>query len=440
MIYQTKNIFFYLFLLIPLSLITGPAIPDLTITFGGIFALFYLFIKEKNFDLIKNNFIQISLIFWISLILISFFAFNKEKSFQDSIIFCRYLVIPISCYFLFFKTNKELNYLFLIIFILVIFVSLDTLFQFFNYTSKDGFGKDLLGFKSSWYGRLTGPFGDELVPGAYVSKFGLIGFIFLLLNKNLKNKILFQSIYLAIILVVCFVSGERMAFASYSLALIVLLFFLKQHRTVILFSIILGLVTIFTIYKLHPFYNDYKVIESSQYHQGLKIEKNFECENDLNKKCKKIINIQPSFYEIIKNFPTSAYGEIYLLSLKMFKDNPLTGIGVSNFKYLCNNEIKYKKMMVNYDCASHPHNTYVHWLVEGGLLVLLIFILYLIILSYFIIKNKGEKNYKIISLVLILILFWPLMSTGSLIKNWYGINVFFIIGVSMCISKLKSNF
>ena len=63
-------------------------------------------------------------------------------------------------------------------------VSIDTLYQFINYTSKDGFGEDLLGFKSNWYGRLTGPFGDELIPGSYLSKFGLFGFVFLISLKN----------------------------------------------------------------------------------------------------------------------------------------------------------------------------------------------------------------------------------------------------------------
>ena len=35
----------------------------------------------------------------------------------------------------------------LIIFVLVVFVSIDTLYQFMNYSSKNGFGKDILGFK-----------------------------------------------------------------------------------------------------------------------------------------------------------------------------------------------------------------------------------------------------------------------------------------------------
>ncbi len=434
-----KNIFYFLFLFLPLSLITGPAVPDLTITFGVIFGLFWILYKEKNYSLIKNKFFQISIFFWLILILISFFAVFKDKSFQDSIIFLRYLLIPICCYYLFFSEYKKLKNLFFVIFILIIFVSVDTIYQFFNYSSQNGFGSDLIGFKSDWYGRLTGPFGDELIPGAYISKFGLVGFVYLLLNKKFNTKIIIQSIYLAMILIVCFASGERMAFASYSLGLIVLLIFLKQHRLAILFSIIIGITSIYMIYKFHPFYNDFKILESTQYHQGLKIEKTFKCESEQNKTCKKVINIQPSFVEILKNFSSSAYGEIYLLSLEMFKDNPVTGIGISNFKKLCEQDNEYKNMMVNYDCASHPHNTYIQWMTEGGLLTLIFFMIYLTILCNLIIKNEGENQFKIISLVLLLILFWPIMSTGSLIKNWYGITVFFIIGISMCLSKLKIN-
>ena len=62
--------------------------------------------------------------------------------------------------------------------------------------------------------------------------------------------------------------------------------------------------------------------------------------------------------------------------------------------------------MVNYNCASHPHNTYLQWLTEGGLLTIIFFIFYLIALCSFIIKNKGDKNSRTIALIVILILFW----------------------------------
>ncbi len=436
---KINQLFTVSLILMPLFLITGPAIPDIIVTFSGIFFLVFIAFKEVKLIVINNSFVQISIIFWLGLVFISFFAVDKGRSFQDSIIFLRFLIIPISCYFLFFNENKNFNYLILIIFILVIFVCIDTLFQFFNYTSKDGFGADLLGFKSNWYGRLTGPFGDELIPGSYVSKFGLLGYVFLLVNKKFKFSFFIQVLYLSIILVVCFISGERMALATYSLALILLFLFLKENRIAIFISIILGLTIIFSIYKSHPFYNDYKVIESNQYHQGLKIEKSYICENEENEICVKIIDLQPTFIEIIKNFSTSAYGEIYLLSFKMFRDNPITGIGLSNFKFLCDKESYYNNFMVNYSCASHPHNKYIQWMAEGGLIALTLFLIYLAVLFNFIYKNNGDKEYKIISIVLLIILFWPVMSTGSLIKNWYGISVFFIIGLSMCLSRIKKN-
>ena len=378
--------------------------------------------------------------FWLSLILISFFAYNKEKSLQEAIIFLRYLIIPICCYFLFFKDQKYLNYLLLLVLILVFLVSIDTLFQFFNYSSEDGFGKDLLGFKSNWYGRLTGPFGDELIPGSYVSKFGLVGFTYLLINKKLNKHNIYKILYLALILVVCFASGERMALSTFSLSLFILLIFLYNHRSTILTAIILGTVIILFIYVTHPFYNDYKIIESTQFHQGLIVEKQFNCESDQNKICTKVINIQPSFFEIVKNFSTSAYGEIFRLSFEMFKSNPITGIGLNNFQELCLNNDIYREMIVNYDCASHPHNTYIQWLTEGGLIVFCIFIFYLGMIINLIIKNDGGQEYKIIALVLMLILFWPIMSTGSLIKNWYGVSVFFVIATSLCISNIKKDY
>ncbi len=440
MILQSEKLFSYLFLLLPLFLITGPALPDIVITTGVLFGVFYFFYLKKYTNFIKINFIKITIIFWLSLIFVSLFSFNKTNSFQDSLIFIRFLLIPIFCYFLFFKNRKIFQRTLLIIFILVVFVTLDTLYQFLNYTSEDGFGEDLLGFKSNWYGRLTGPFGDELIPGSYLSKLGLLGFAYLISIRKLKNRTIIHAIYLSLILLICYVSGERMAFATFLLSLFCLLIFLNGFRKSILLSTIVGIFLIFLAVYLHPFYNDFKVIESTQYHQGQKIEKIFQCERNTKKICSKIINIQPSFFEIIKNFDTSAYGEIYKLSFKMFLDNPITGIGINNFKYLCNDNELYSKIMINYDCASHPHNIYIQWLTEGGIIVFTSFILYLFYLLEFIVKNNGDKKYKIISLVILVSMFWPIMSTGSLIKNWYGVTTFFIIGACMCLSKFKNNY
>ena len=78
----------------------------------------------------------------------------------------------------------------------------------------------------------------------------------------------------------------------------------------------------------------------------------------------------------LKNFKESAYGEIYLQAIEMYKENLIFGIGLNNYNELCLTE-KYKKLLGNIDCVTHPHNFYLQWLVETGPICLILFILYL---------------------------------------------------------------
>ena len=47
-----------------------------------------------------------------------------------------------------------------------------------------------------------------------------------------------------------------------------------------------------------------------------------------------------------------------------------------------------------------------------------------------------NNKYSFISLSVI---FWPIMSTGSLLKNWHGIETFFIIGLSLALLNFKKS-
>ena len=59
----------------------------------------------------------------------------------------------------------------------------------------------------------------------------------------------------------------------------------------------------------------------------------------------------------------------------MWLDNRFTGIGLNNFEFVCENLENYKLNSKNYgECSAHPHNFYLHWLTEGGILVFLLFI------------------------------------------------------------------
>jgi hypothetical protein len=51
--------------------------------------------------------------------------------------------------------------------------------------------------------------------------------------------------------------------------------------------------------------------------------------------------------------------------------------------------------------------------------------------------NYTTSKIGFISLVVV---FWPISSTGSLLKNWYGIEVFLLVGLSLvCTKKIFKN-
>ena len=435
---RITNFSFFLILILPFSLISGPAIPDISISLIGLFFLCFIILRNEFSEIYNNKWVFFSIIFWLFILFISLFSENKYLAYRDAVIFIRILSIPIFIYLWILSDEYKIKLLTLTVCLAVIFVCLDTIYQFTNYDPSIGFGKDIFGYMpgSEFYGRLSGPFKD-LVPGAYVSKFSFIGLVFIFLYfKNIKTQIVVSVMYLSLSGFVTYISGERMAFATFILGLSLLVIFFKKRRLVFLISIVLIILSVFLTNKIHPIYNDYKIVESTPYHLGLKIEKTYKCDSNNKKECKKIINVQPSFFEVLQNFDDSAYGQIYSLAIKMWKDHPYQGIGLNNFTYLCNNDQRYKNSIQNHNCVTHPHNFYLQWLVETGIIGFFLFLIYIYLIFNFVYKNISSP-FAVISLATLTILFWPIMSTGSLLKNWMGVSTFFIVGICLSLIRIK---
>ena len=59
----TSNLFLLTFMLVPVLLITGPALPDISITVCALFFLFNYLILKKDYNFLKDNFFLISVVF-----------------------------------------------------------------------------------------------------------------------------------------------------------------------------------------------------------------------------------------------------------------------------------------------------------------------------------------------------------------------------------------
>ena len=124
-----------------------------------------------------------------------------------------------------------------------------------------------------------------------------------------------------------------------------------------------------------------------------------------------------------------------MTAYKIWQDYKFFGIGLNNFKYVCDKENKYDKFHKFVPCASHPHNFYIQALVETGVIGLILFISFIISIILTILKSNQYKVYKIVFLISIIVIFWPIMSTGSFLKNWHMCIICFILGI--CVSDIN---
>ena len=113
-----------LFICIPLFLITGPFLSDLSVSLIAL--LFMIFcVKKKNFSYFKNKYFYFFLVFWIYLILNTLINNFNVDSLKISFFYFRYGIFVISIVALLSVDNKFIRYFFYSILISFIILILD---------------------------------------------------------------------------------------------------------------------------------------------------------------------------------------------------------------------------------------------------------------------------------------------------------------------------
>jgi len=404
--------------LLPLLLITGPALSDIAISIAGIFTL-VLILRNKDWHYLNNKFFLIFFIWCLYLIFVSFLSNYKLHSLESSLFYFRFGVFSISVWYLLESEYKKLFIFILKIILFFCFTILifDSLFQYF-------FNHNILGFPYSG-GRLSSFFGEEHKLGSYFSRMMPLLFAISAMYCY-KNKLEYYFCIFALFFsdTIIFLSGERTAFFYAILFSIAVILLIQKYRLIRFLTIISSfiLLTLITINS-----NDIKT---------RMIDKTL---------------VQISEVNNIFTF-TAQHDTVYKSSLKMFKDNFIFGIGPKNFRIICK-DIKYKtltKFDLSIDgCQSHPHNSYVQLLTETGIIGLLPLFFLFIFLSFYFLKHIYVKLiYKKIifkdkSLFLLLALYisiWPFVPNGNFFGNWISIIYFFPIGFLLHIySEYKKN-
>ena len=399
-------LFSILLIIIPIFLITGPAIPDILLSLIA----FYFLIKsvtKKLWVYYKNPIVFGFLFFCIYGVIRSFLSEIPFESLtnEGSVFFFRYIFFAMGFWYLLDKNPHLSKCLLNILVLCILIVGFDGVFQYL-------FGVNIFGYEKYNNYRLTGLFSDEPIIGRYIAYLSLFTFALIFQNYKETGKMILLSIsFLVMCELIVLLSGERTPFFYTSLFLILIILFLPNYKVYRISGIVIIILLIVGIFQFNP-----------------------------NAKVRMVdMTIAQINESQIPYLPyTSSHEVHYISSLKMFSNNPFFGIGTNTFRFQCNKP----DYSVNFNsCATHPHNYYIQALAELGIvgfLFIFIFFLYLTQIGvkqiFFIsISNKTkQKSFKFLLFPMILfIYFFPLVPHMSLYNNWNNVMIMLPLGYFM---------
>ncbi len=398
--------FFFLVILIPPTQILGPAVPDIIISLFSLYYLIYLilFDRKKINAFYSHKWLIYGIAFCIGAILVSLLNDNYTHSLKSSIPYFRFLLFAFLLNLYFLSNEKNFKLLIYVIGLSIFFTGFDITLQYF-------LGKDIFGYVSTEQ-RNSGPFGEELKGGSYISKYFTLCFlIFFIMYLNAQIRLSKVLLFATICFFGVLLSGERAAFIHITISIFFFVTFFspslfKYKKYVALVILFFSLFIVFGISE------------------------------DFKKRFNGTIEELNSYQNIID----SHYGAHYITAINIFMNNPISGVGQNNFRIECHDK-KYENLnskRIKDRCSTHPHNYYLQVLSDLGIINFILFLLMIgFIFRYIYINNKNQKLLLFGKLISLIILFFPFLPTGSFYNNWVSSLNWLII--AMCLSKFEKN-
>ena len=413
-----EKIIYFLIIVLPITLVSGPFLSDLSISIISILFI-YISLKNKLYFYYKNIYSKIFGLFFIILLLTSIFSIDPFVSLKKTIFFFRFWIFTLAVWYIFsLKKEKLLNLLITTFTIVFIILIIDGYIQFF--LKENIFGWPIQG------SRVSSLFKDELILGSYLSRLLPIYFALLVFTKFEKKKykyFLFFIIFVGIE-TLTFLSGERVAFFFVNASSVMLIFTMQNYKVFRVCSIIMSVILILLLINIYPKSTD-RIVDKTINQLGF--EKIIENNNGV-----ELTDVDKSKQK--KYIFSLEHQNHYVSSIRMFKDNIFTGIGPRMFRYMC----PLEEYNIWEGCSTHPHNTYVQLLTETGIIgfafgFIIFLIIFISIIKHFfykLLKNRIIYNdFQLCLLSAIMISIWPFVPTGGFFNNWLNIIYFFPVGL-----------
>jgi O-antigen ligase len=154
------------------------------------------------------------------------------------------------------------------------------------------------------------------------------------------------------------------------------------------------------------------------------------------------LHLKPELYDrqvqstisAIENVSGTHYGIIWTSAMRMIRDYPLFGVGMGNYRVVCPDS-RYgaeRNEATGFErCSTHPHNIYIEWLVETGLIGLSGFIVCGILILRRLLKGLLVFRHQpafLGLLITVAVRLWPLSTSTDFFHAWAAVPFWLVVG------------
>ena len=428
----TSNFFKFLFYIFPAVIFTSSGYLNAYIFFFVIYSLFFFYLNKIKINITISDYLII--LFFLSCAISTMLnfstigkfnvggnEFNLEISaFAKSIFNFRFLFLYIIVKNIIDKQLVNIKILSVISLICAVLLSFDIFLQHLN-------GLDIFN-NAPFDGRYNGFFEHEAIAGSYVQKFFLISIFFLFILKiNFFYKFFIIIFFINVLGLGILLSLDRMPYLIFFFSTFILLVILKNYRIQLFVSLIV------IVFLFQNFFNNYNIVKGRYLSLAAELEL-----VKITKLLKKNISEKTTSSKKVSKEDDnlkSDYLKMYATAFQVFLENPFLGTGLKSFSYECN-KLQNNNINKSFTCSTHPHNIYLEIIINQGILGLLIFILFLVIL---IINNYSKiiftqitKEKKLLSIFFFAMLISeliPIRSYGSIFQTVNGSIFWFFLSI-----------
>lgn len=388
---------------LPLLLVVHRAMADV---FFSLVALIFLarsaWLRDKEWLKPLEHRWMIGL--WLyTCLLVAPFADDRLKALEEGLIWIRFPIffMALRCWLV--KSREDMKLLLALMLPVLAVAWLDTVVQAVMGVSLSGHEPN--------FGRLTGPL-EKPVIGMYLAKLtlGLCGAVALMMLNGARWRMVAAMAVLAGLVWTVFASGERTASILYIGGVVVMLLAIAWRQPRFRLPMLAGMALMAGGMVL-------MATQSSFLQERLTL-----------------LEKQASSPEAVME--KSPYGQLWEAAWISWKDAPVLGHGIRSFRNLCPPLVKEHAVWY---CDLHPHNHYMEWLVETGLLGVLGYVALAGLLVWNVVLGLREADRADVpqwaaALGMLVLCFFP-GATQSFFSNWPAILHW--LGLSMAIAVLN---